>query len=200
MFTSHALRRLGECIWVFNFRKAATMHIGGYLLGISYYTFAPLSFLLGARAASSTADPSAMLPRFVLSWWKLAGVAVFAYGSMHQHICHRILGGLRNGPALRNQGTSYHVPRGDWFDSISCAHYTAEVVLYVGLVMAAYPSSPNYSHDSPVLCRSASYLPLAVWLAVVANLGFSASLVHRWYIDNFPEYPKQRNAFIPWVI
>lgn len=39
----------------------------------------------------------------------------------------RILGGLRNGPALRNQGTSYHVPRGDWFDSISCAHYTAEV-------------------------------------------------------------------------
>lgn len=33
-------------------------------------------------------------------------------------------------------GSTYSVPKGDWFNLVPCAHYLAEIVLYIGLLVA----------------------------------------------------------------
>jgi 3-oxo-5-alpha-steroid 4-dehydrogenase 3 len=85
----------------------------------------------------------------------------------------------------------YGVPRGGWFERISCAHYTAEVVLYVGVACAA-------SATCPPACATGA-LPWLLVAAVTGNLGFSARATHAWYLQHLPNYPRDRWAFIPWV-
>ncbi|CAN6451809.1 unnamed protein product [Victoria cruziana] len=201
MMEIQALRRLYETIYVFNYSEAARMHIFGYLTGLFFYTAAPLSFcslcwpdVYGyvARIATSIIikgkTPADMKydwwrlvkPFTVLGWWQWIGAIMFAWGSMHQFRCHNILGSLR----MHNKEEDYKIPKGDWFDLVSCPHYLAEVVIYAGILIA------NEGSD------------FTVWLLfvfVVANLVFVAGETHRWYLRKFDHYPQSRRAIFPCV-
>ena len=50
------------------------------------------------------------------------GAAVFVLGSVHQFRCHRILRRLRAAAPVAG-ARAYGIPRGDWFERVSCAHY-----------------------------------------------------------------------------
>lgn len=59
---------------------------------------------------------------------RAVGAAIFAFGTVHQAKCHRILAMLSASkqPARggRDAGRrAYSIPRGDWFEFSSCAHY-----------------------------------------------------------------------------
>ncbi|KAJ0667011.1 putative polyprenol reductase [Helianthus annuus] len=91
------------------------------------------------------------------------------------------IGSLRNKPENPNE---YAIPHGDWFEYVSSAHYTAEIVIYGGLLVA------SGGRD------------LSLWLLfafVVANLGFAATLTHAWYLQKFDDYPRKRRAIFPFV-
>ena len=53
------------------------------------------------------------------------GAAIFAFGSVHQAKCHRILAELKASCRLMRAGNRrrYGIPRGSWFEFCSCAHY-----------------------------------------------------------------------------
>jgi hypothetical protein len=53
----------------------------------------------------------------------VAGFAVFVFGSVHQVACHRILRNLRGAIHRTARARVYGIPKGDWFEHVSCAHY-----------------------------------------------------------------------------
>ncbi|CAF1706359.1 unnamed protein product [Brassica oleracea var. botrytis] len=186
------LRRLIESFYVFKYSPSARMNILPYLGGLYYYAAAPLSLCVNLVAgfiskgkdhiSSSEFDLLSFLsPLMNLGWCQLIGGAIFLWGWLHQRRCHAILGSLRKSPS---QAKEYIIPHGDWFDIVSSPHYLAEIVLYVGLLIASGGTD------------------ITVWLlfgSVVGNLSLSAGETHRWYLLKFEHYPANRNAIFPYV-
>lgn len=111
-------------------------------------------------------------PRFII------GVLVFFTGfaiNLHSD------GVLRQ---LREPGEmGYKIPHGGLFKRVSCANYFGEITEWCGWAIATW-SLPG--------------LAFALWTA--ANLAPRARAHHRWYLSQFPGYPRQRKALIPFVI
>lgn len=204
LFQIHLTRRLYECLFVSSFDPSARINIFGYIAALGYYTAVPLTlFLQGCQdeefvsafkgflkqkvrvhgvpltAAADAWDIMYFLPR--IGWTCYVGAAVCLYGSVHQHTCHEILASLR--PADKSSvSNDYGIPRGDWFELVSCAHYLAEIVFYAGLLIA---------------CGGTSRLMWVLFLSVVANLYLLAKPTHEWYLSKFKHYPKTRQALFP---
>jgi 3-oxo-5-alpha-steroid 4-dehydrogenase 1 len=84
---------------------------------------------------------------------------------------------------LRKPGeTCYRIPYGGLFRWISCPNYLGEIVEWFGWALATW-SLPG--------------LAFALWTS--ANLSPRARSHHAWYHANFPEYPVERKALIPWI-
>ncbi|XP_027532206.1 polyprenol reductase isoform X3 [Neopelma chrysocephalum] len=88
---------------------------------------------------------------------------------------------VRTGKVVR---LGYDVPFGDWFESVSCPHYFAELLIYVS--MAIMLGFQNVTWWCVVMC-------------VLFNQALAAVLSHEFYEKNFHSYPKHRKAFIPHV-
>lgn len=105
------------------------------------------------------------------------------------------------------------------FQWVSCPHYLAEIIIYMGLAILA-------RHELPltilILCWVVSILYMSGWRAAnliyirqarhevkqaimcvlalqVTNLLLAAQPTHLWYQQHFPDYPKDRKALIPYV-
>jgi protein-S-isoprenylcysteine O-methyltransferase Ste14 len=111
-------------------------------------------------------------PRF------LAGVALFVAGLAINRSADRTLRGLR---APGESG--YKVPTGGVYRWISCPNYFGEIVQWCGWALATW---------------SLGGLAFAVY--TTANLAPRALDHHRWYRDNFPDYPPGRRALVPFVV
>ncbi|KAJ6692797.1 POLYPRENOL REDUCTASE 2-LIKE [Salix purpurea] len=197
------LRRLFETVYVFNYSTSARMHICGYLTGLFFYTAVPLTlcctfapealkfgtnevFQLIVKGTSSMQDIKFHWQYFINPFWKLGwcqwiGAVIFLWGWIHQHLCHAILGSLREHAGKVDE---YVIPRGDWFEIVSSPHYLAEIVIYSGMVFASGGAD------------------LTIWLLfgfVVSNLVFAAAETHRWYLQKFDNYPSNRVAIIPFL-
>jgi len=111
-------------------------------------------------------------PRFLL------GVALFLGGlAINLHSDTLLI-------RLRRPGeTGYQIPRGGLFSLVSCPNYLGEMVEWLGWALATW-SSPG--------------LAFAVWTA--ANLAPRAYTHHLWYRRQFPDYPAERRALIPFVV
>ena len=70
----------------------------------------------------------------------------------------------------------YTVPRGDWFELVSCPHYLAEILVYVSFAVISGGVRAGHS---------------ALLLSVVVNLGWTARQTHGWYKEKFEDYPEQ---------
>lgn len=197
------LRRFYETIYVFNYSSSARMHIFGYLAGLFFYTAAPLSlcctfapevfefvknlvaeFIVKGKDRMSKPDFNIWMfvtPFLRLRWYAWIGAAIFLWGWVHQLRCHEILGSLREKTETLEE---YAIPYGDWFEYVSSPHYSAEIVIYGGLLVASGGAD------------------LSLWLLfafVVANLVFAATETQRWYHHKFDDYPRNRYAIFPFV-
>ena len=110
-------------------------------------------------------------PRF------LVGVALFIAGFVVNRQSDEILRRLR-----RPGESGYRIPYGGMFRWISCPNYLGEIVEWFGWALLTW---------------SLSGLAFAVW--TVANLAPRAWAHHRWYRENFPDYPRERQALVPGV-
>jgi len=78
---------------------------------------------------------------------------------------------------------SYTIPTGGAYRYVSCPNYFGELVEWLGFTIAA---------------GSLGALSFFVW--TTANLAPRALAHHRWYRAQFPEYPQERRALIPFLI
>ena len=67
-----------------------------------------------------------------ISMTQIGAAALFIWAWKHQFIAHKIFARTKR-QAMSNPegGGQYGVPRGDWFEYVSCPHYAAECLLYI---------------------------------------------------------------------
>ncbi|KAJ7967241.1 polyprenol reductase 2-like [Quillaja saponaria] len=164
------LRRLYETIYVFNYSPSAGMHVIGYLTGLFFYTAAPLSIC--------------------------CDLAPEIYNFTANQVKDFIVKGKNQMPAIEFELWQFASPlfKLGWHQWIGAAIFFwgwvhqhrchAILVIYAGLLVASGGAN------------------LTIWLLfgfVVANLVFAAAETHRWYIQKFEDYPRNRFAIIPFV-
>jgi protein-S-isoprenylcysteine O-methyltransferase Ste14 len=84
---------------------------------------------------------------------------------------------------LRRDGAGYSIPHGGLYAFISCPNYLGEILEWSGFAIAA---------------GSLAALGFAAW--TIANLVPRALAHHRWYREQFPDYPRARRAIVPFLI
>jgi 3-oxo-5-alpha-steroid 4-dehydrogenase 1 len=110
-------------------------------------------------------------PRFI------AGSALFVIGFSINRWADNTLRDLR-----QPGETGYKIPHGGLYRYISCPNYFGEIVEWFGWALATW-SLPG--------------LAFAVW--TFANLAPRAWSHHKWYHENFRDYPPERKALIPGI-
>ena len=85
--------------------------------------------------------------------------------------------------ALRAPGeTGYKIPRRGLYRLVSSPNYFGEILEWWGFAIATWSLAP---------------VGFAIW--TTANLAPRALSNHRWYRQQFPDYPKDRRALIPYL-
>ena len=105
----------------------------------------------------------------------LAGALIFATGLGINVWSDEIL--LRLRP---KSDTGYAIPRGGMFRFVSCPNYLGELIEWVGWTLMTW---------------SPAALVFVIWTA--ANLVPRARSHHRWYREQFADYPGDRKAIVP---
>lgn len=122
------------------------------------------------------------LGEYPVSWLTstpfIAGVSVFIVGwIINQHADLTLF-------RLRKPGeTHYSIPEGGLYRQVSCPNYLGEILAWVGWAIATW-----------------SLAGLAFAVFTVANLLPRALATHRWYRNEFPDYPPSRRAVIPYLV
>lgn len=62
-------------------------------------------------------------------------MGVFLAGNLLQLQAHWILGSLRHVRPRNDAAGPYSIPKGGAFELVSCPHYLAEIIIYLGLLM-----------------------------------------------------------------
>jgi protein-S-isoprenylcysteine O-methyltransferase Ste14 len=121
-------------------------------------------------------------PRYDSNWFLdprfLVGAALFLVGFAINQQSDEILRRLR-----RPGETGYSVPRGGLFRFVSAPNYLGELIEWTGWALLTW---------------SVAGLSFAVFTA--ANLVPRAVSNHRWYKQQFPDYPKRRKAIVPFLL
>jgi 3-oxo-5-alpha-steroid 4-dehydrogenase 3 len=171
----------------------AKMHVAHYIIGITFYSaMAPTTWIDayeawlrqgGAISPENTSllSPDSML--FGLNGQCLFGLILFVWGGWHQYSCHVILANLRpksykNAQDKVKEKSVYKVPSGDWFQYMVAPHYSAEMVIYLGLYLmgSSSPMTASSSTAPTLLCA---------WIWVIINLGIVARETDQWYRARF---------------
>ena len=108
-------------------------------------------------------------PRFII------GILLLVFGFIVNRQADTVLRNLR-----KPHENNYKIPFGGLYRWISCPNYLGELMIWVGWAIATW---------------SLAGLTFAVWTA--ANLVPRARANHRWYREQFPDYPMERKTLIP---
>ena len=170
MWQSHYLNR--SLIYPLRTRTKGRMPVLVVLSGYVFNCSERSTSMRGSlRTSATTESPGWLIPDSSLEW-HFSSVRM----SLNMHADNVLLG-------LRKQGrTGYVVPQGGAYRTISCPNYLGEILEWTGWAVATW---------------SLGGLAFAVFTA--ANLIPRARSNHRWYRENFPDYPANRRALIPGV-
>ncbi|XP_060884897.1 polyprenol reductase [Labrus mixtus] len=179
LLSFHSLRRLHECLFVSVFSDGA-MHLLQYVFGLVYYIMMGLT-VLGSDRLERGSGP--LLSQ--LNWCHVTGSVLFIMASLMQHQCMVHLAALRTGKSGSVETLAHRLPEGGWFDLVSCPHYLAELLLYVSLNL---------------MYGGVSLTWWTVFLFVLFSQALEAQLCREFYISKYESYPRNRKAFIPFVL
>ena len=110
-------------------------------------------------------------PRFI------TGAVLFVIGIITNRWADTIL------RSLREPGEAgYRIPKGGLFRWVSCPNYLGEIIEWLGWALATW-SLPGAA--------------FALW--TIANLAPQHGAHHRWYRQQFSNYPTERKALVPGI-
>lgn len=145
------------------------------LIAISAICFNTMNgFLLGTDLACF----SDYGPDYLVHWNFILGIVLFVAGFIiHSSSDAHLI-------SLRNPGeTGYKIPYSFWFKKVSCPNFLGEIIQWSGFAL---------------LCWNISSLSFLIW--TLANLIPRAIAHHRWYHEQFADYPVDRKAIFPFLL
>ncbi|NHJ47187.1 MAG: DUF1295 domain-containing protein [Asgard group archaeon] len=113
-------------------------------------------------------------PQFII------GTIIFIGGYFINKQSDHILRNLRKPDDVDN---GYKIPYGGLYKRLSCPNYLGEIVEWIGWAILTWSLAGAYF----VFWTTANLLPRAI-----AN--------HKWYKENFDDYPEERKALIPFLL
>ncbi len=111
-------------------------------------------------------------PRFIV------GLIIMVFGASINLKADAILFKLRSLDEV-----DYKIPRGGLFEKVTCPNFLGEIIEWTGYAIA---------------CWNLPALGFAIW--TTANLVPRALSHHRWYHENFDDYPANRCAIFPGIL
>ncbi len=116
-------------------------------------------------------------PRFI------AGIAVYYFGYFVNIHSDHIMRNLRpKNPGPDAGAKRYSIPYGGAFRFVTNPHYLGELVAWAGFALCTW-----------------SLAGVFIFTISAANLVPRAILNHRWYLEQFPDYPRERKVLIPFI-
>lgn len=115
---------------------------------------------------------------WLLSPWFIGGLVIAVSGWWINFQADNILINLRS-----DGSTGYKIPQGGFFRYVSAANYWGEILLWSGWALMSMTLAGG-----------------VFVLFSLANLVPRALISHRWYRAQFPDYPAQRRAIIPFLL
>ena len=113
----------------------------------------------------------------------LIGISIYYFGFFTNLHADSIIRNLRSKAEVESGEKIYRIPEGGFFNYVSSASYLTELISWIGFAIATWSLGAVF-----VLTISA------------ANLIPRAFQTHQWYLEKFPDYPKNRKALIPFLI
>ncbi len=145
-----------------------------WIAGIGF-VFNVVNAYLNGRWSSELSNPYGLDwltdPRFLL------GIVVFGYGYYINRSADAVL------RRLNREARGYQIPRGGWYERVSCPNYFGELLEWLGWAIATW-----------------SWAGFAFLWFTACNLIPRAIAHHRWYRQRFPDYPTTRRAVIPGLL
>ena len=161
--------------FIYPFRIRSTAHrMPVSIVGMAI-TFNCINAYINARWISHIGDYS---DAWLSSTAFALGTGIFVLGWLINQHSDLVLFRLR-GPGE----TGYKIPRGGMYRSVSCPNYLGEMLEWIGWAIAAW-----------------SMAGLAFAVFSIANLLPRAIANHRWYRQQFSDYPVERKAVIPYFL
>ncbi|CAL1534474.1 unnamed protein product [Lymnaea stagnalis] len=172
------LRRLYECLFISTFSKS-TMSFVHYFYGIFLYS----SFGIGLLISIPVEKLTFSTPNLLESVRYILAVILFLWASHFQHKSMLTFAALRL-EQKDKKPTGHFIPHGHLFELVSCPHFLCEIIIYISHCL--------------VFKFSNVYL-ISVALFVLVNQTVVSVTAHKWYRENFPNYPPYRKAFLPYL-
>ncbi|KAG5670163.1 hypothetical protein PVAND_000444 [Polypedilum vanderplanki] len=184
LMTLQCTRRFVETNFLQIFSKKSKINLTHYMCGYLHYY--GVIVLIIAKSEGFTRDQNIPLITFKSSEMFRVFIAtmLFIYLWYKQYESNMIFINLRKNKSGKVTTEIHLMPKGGWFEYVSSPHMTSEVGMYLVLYI--------------LLFQNTSYIYCLLW--VVSNQFSNALLTHQWYKDTFSDYPKNRKAFIPFLI
>ena len=188
-------RRIYECIFVSVYSKG-TMNILHYLLGFLLYSTVQICAICDGPALKlSSKEPVPIANQLqtinfaevvTKHWNKILGALLFLWASYYHNQSHEILANLRKDRSGNKVLHRQHViPRGGMFEYLSAPHFVCVMLIYIAMGIVAINSWTFWM--GPVLFT-------------ITNQALMCNETHKWYNNNFDNYPKNRCRFIPYIL
>lgn len=116
-------------------------------------------------------------PRFIV------GMLIYFTGFLLNLHSDAILRNLRSVEEVARGEKIYRIPYGGLFRYVSNPSYFSELLSFTGFAIATWSLGAVF-----------------VLLVSAANLVPRAFQIHRWYRDNFPDYPPERKVLVPFIL
>lgn len=116
--------------------------------------------------------------QYFLQWNFIVGFILFVCGFYGNYRSDGILIHLR-----KPGETGYKIPQGFLFKYISCPNHFCEMVEWLGFMLIVW---------------NLAGVSFFVW--TVSNLLPRALHHHKWYLQHFSDYPKERKAVFPFIV
>ncbi|CAO3638532.1 unnamed protein product [Cunninghamella echinulata] len=177
LMTLHLFRRVYESWYIERPSPNARMHFSHYLVGFGFYGAMVFGTWLEGVASLDIWQDNLVTPSDISYVSITLSIGLFIYASIHQNTCHKILASLRT-TKKKEEGkikSRYAVPKGDWFEIWVAPHYICDILIYTSLC---------------ILYQGKSIILLCGWIWTFLNLSVTAMETKIWYIQTFPNYPK----------
>lgn len=176
-------RRFYETHFIQIFSKKSKINISHYLVGYLHYYGMILAILAHAPGFVGGTPLSLIYLRQLTDIRIIVCSAVFLYAWVHQFLSNLILINLRKNKSGSVVTEKHLMPTGGYFELLSSPHMFFELVIYVAIWGLLYRNRTFFF----------------VVLFVLGNQMEVAHFTHKWYQQTFPQYPKKRRAFIPYL-